>query len=133
MIRRTELKRGKPLTRKGFRTLRTTELRRRALAPSRNESCPAPVKAALIERDGLCLRCGCSANVAHHIVRRPLPKAILWDLRLLALLCGSCHSAVHADVGEAKKQGLIVSRFSVEGRALLAEAMAAAAREGGEA
>lgn len=129
MKRATELKRGKPLTRKASNTLRTTELRRRGLTPSRSEPCPARVKAALIERDGLCLRCGCSANVAHHIVRRPLPKAILWDLRLLALLCWDCHGAVHADVGEAKKQGLIVSRFSDKGRALLAEAMAAAREE----
>lgn len=141
-MKRSALKPGKPLRRTAFRSsapsidralaTSTTKPRRR-LKPSHSEVCPAPVKAALVERDGWCLRCGCPGNVAHHIIRRPLPKAILWDLNLLALLCWECHGAVHHDAAAAKKAGLIVSRFSPDGRALLAEAMASAVRDGGGA
>lgn len=107
------------LTANGDRTLATQARRRRSIQKT---LCPPAVKAALVERDRTCRRCGTPiASIPHHIIRRPLPKAILWDLRLLALLCAPCHVWVHANVRDAQEMGLLVRRHSALGRALLAE------------
>lgn len=127
--RRTELKPGKPLARKGFTSLRTTELRRAAIRRTRTrDAIPLAVRAEVHARSSRCEFGGCWAAVdhLHHRLRRsqggPHTAANLLGL------CSSHHGWVHDNPLKAVGRGLLVPRNSDEARALLA-----AAREGGEA
>lgn len=81
---------------------------------------PAPIRAAVLERDGGCLRCGGPLGLyysLHH--RKGRGGQAPHSMANVVALCGSgttgCHGWVHARPEESYRTGWLVKRLGADG------------------
>lgn len=97
--------------------MKRTWMRRRSPKQAAFERAYAPLRAAILERDGhRCRRCGCGpqgpewcALEVHHVIKRSHAKALRLDADNLITLCRSCHAWTDESYGGWRGRLVIVA------------------------